>query len=119
MNAVIRLEEFAMFLFSIFIFSLLPYEWWWFPILLLTPDISALGYLANNKVGAVLYNTFHHKALALAIIVLGYYLDESAIILAGTILFGHSSMDRLFGYGLKTFQGFKYTHLGMIGKDRT
>jgi len=31
-------------------------------------------------------------------------------------MFGHSSMDRMFGYGLKTEEGFKYTHLGMIGK---
>jgi len=31
------------------------------------------------------------------------------------ILFGHSSMDRIFGYGLKTNQGFKFTHLGTIG----
>ncbi|MEO6611453.1 MAG: DUF4260 family protein [Chitinophagaceae bacterium] len=30
---------------------------------------------------------------------------------------GHSSMDRMFGYGLKTNEGFKYTHLGMIGKE--
>jgi hypothetical protein len=118
MNAVIRLEELGMFLFSIFIFSLLPYEWWWFPILILAPDISMVGYLVNNKVGAVLYNIFHHKAIALAILVAGYYLDINAMILAGTILFGHSSMDRFFGYGLKTFQGFKVTHLGVIGKDR-
>jgi len=34
----------------------------------------------------------------------------------GIILFGHSSMDRMFGYGLKLGQGFKYTHLGIIGK---
>lgn len=118
MSAVIKLEEFGMFLFSIFIFSLLPYEWWWFPILILTPDISMVGYLANNKVGAVLYNIVHHKAIALAILVTGYYLEVNGMMLAGTILFGHSSMDRLFGYGLKTFQGFKYTHLGLIGKDR-
>jgi len=25
-------------------------------------------------------------------------------------------MDRMFGYGLKTEEGFKYTHLGIIGK---
>jgi len=118
MNAVIKLEEFGMFLFSIFIFSLLPYEWWWFPILILAPDISMAGYLVNNKVGAVLYNIVHHKAIALAVLVLGYYLDQPSVVLAGTILFGHSSMDRLFGYGLKTFKGFKYTHLGQIGNER-
>lgn len=119
MNTAIKLEELGMFLFSIFIFSLLPYEWWWFPLLILLPDISMIGYLVNNKVGAILYNIFHHKAVALAVLVAGYYLEEAAIILAGTILFGHSSMDRLFGYGLKTFQGFKYTHLGLIGGNKS
>ena len=117
MNTVIRLEELGMFLFSIFVFSLLPYEWWWFPVLILAPDISMIGYLVNNRVGAILYNIFHHKALALVVLVAGYYLEDAAIMLAGTILFGHSSMDRLFGYGLKTFQGFKFTHLGLIGKN--
>jgi len=108
-----------MFLFSIFVFSLLPYEWWWFPVLILAPDISMIGYLVNNRVGAILYNIFHHKALALVVLVAGYYLEDAVISLAGTILFGHSSMDRLFGYGLKTFQGFKYTHLGMIGNRQS
>jgi hypothetical protein len=29
--------------------------------------------------------------------------------MTGIVLFGHSSMDRFFGYGLKTDEGFKYT----------
>jgi uncharacterized protein DUF4260 len=117
MNALIKLEELGMFLFGIYVFSSLPYEWWWFPILILTPDISMVGYLVNDKVGAVLYNIFHHKAIALAMIFLGYYLPDSLIVLIGSILLAHSSMDRFFGYGLKTFQGFKFTHLGRIGKE--
>lgn len=32
------------------------------------------------------------------------------------ILFGHSAMDRIFGYGLKFNDNFKNTHLGWIGK---
>jgi hypothetical protein len=36
--------------------------------------------------------------------------------IAGIVLFGHASMDRMLGYGLKTSEGFKYTHLGIIGK---
>lgn len=114
MKSIIKLEELAMFLFSIFIFSSLPYAWWWFPVLILTPDISMIGYAINNKVGAMVYNLFHHKALALALIALGYYLLNDRLILAGTILFGHSSMDRFFGFGLKYFEGFKFTHLGKL-----
>jgi Domain of unknown function (DUF4260) len=116
MKKIIQLEELAMFLLSIYLFSTLSFAWWWFLVLILTPDISMIGYLAGNKVGAITYNFFHHKALAIAVYVLGCYLQNEIIQLTGVILFGHSSMDRLFGYGLKTFAGFKSTHLGEIGK---
>lgn len=116
MKAILVLEECAMFLFSILIFSTLPFAWWWFLVLILAPDISAVGYLVNSRVGAVLYNFFHHKAVALLCIAIGYYLRNDTWILAGAILFGHSSIDRALGYGLKYFTGFKYTHLGEIGK---
>jgi hypothetical protein len=66
----------------------------------------------NNKVGAILYNTIHHKGLAIVVCVLGWYAGNDWIQLAGLILFGHSSMDRMLGYGLKYFSGFKQTHLG-------
>jgi len=32
------------------------------------------------------------------------------------VLYGHSSFDRLCGYGLKYVDDFKHTHLGWIGK---
>lgn len=62
------------------------------------------------------YNVFHHKAIALFIYALGCYLSIEIIQLAGIILFSHSAMDRIFGYGLKYEKGFKYTHLGEVGK---
>jgi len=105
-----------MFGLSIYLFSLLPYTWWWYLALILAPDISFLGYAAGNKAGAVVYNLFHHKAMAIVIYVLGAYLQSDLWQLIGVILFGHSSMDRFFGYGLKYFSGFKDTHLGPIGK---
>lgn len=62
------------------------------------------------------YNIFHHKGIALLIYALGYYLNIETIQLTGIILFSHSAMDRIFAYGLKYEKGFKYTHLGEIGK---
>ena len=117
MLTLIRLEELAMFLFGLLIFSTLPYAWWWFPLLLLAPDISMIGYAVNSRVGAMVYNLFHHKAVGLLLIGIGFYLRDDLWILTGTILFAHSSMDRLFGYGLKYFKGFKFTHLGEIGRN--
>ena len=115
MKTVIRLEEAAMFGLTIYLFSLLSFSWWWYPVLLLTPDIGMLGYVINTKAGAMLYNLFHHKAIAIIIYVTGLIMHNEMLQLAGLILFGHSSMDRLFGYGLKYQDDFKHTHLGMIG----
>jgi hypothetical protein len=74
-----------------------------------------LGYLGSNKLGAFTYNLLHHKGLALAVWGLGVYLTNPYLIFAGGLLFAHSSMDRIFGYGLKYVTGFKDTHLGPIG----
>lgn len=116
MKTIIKLEEAALFILGIFLFNRLNFEWWWFLVLILAPDLSMLGYLFGNKSGAFFYNVFHHKGNALLVYALGCYLSIETIQLAGIILFAHSAMDRIFGYGLKYEKGFKYTHLGEIGK---
>lgn len=114
-NTLLKLEEFAMFLFSTYLFTWTDFQWWWYPALLLAPDIGMLGYLAGAKVGAWMYNLFHHKGIAVVVLMAGWYFSDPYVTLAGIILFGHSSMDRMFGYGLKEERGFEYTHLGRIG----
>ncbi|MFC6100346.1 DUF4260 domain-containing protein [Olivibacter domesticus] len=118
MNRLLKLEELGQFLLSMFMFSQLEYSWWVFPACLLLPDLSMLGYVINPRVGAGLYNFFHHKLLAIAVLVLGYWLDNQALSLSGIILFGHSAMDRALGYGLKFSDDFKHTHLGWIGNTK-
>lgn len=116
MNNLLKLEEIGQFFLSIILFYQLGYVWWVFPVCLLLPDLSMIGYLFNTKTGAVLYNFFHHKLVAIATLILGFWLNQSLLTLAGIILFGHSAMDRIFGYGLKFNDHFKNTHLGWIGK---
>ena len=118
MNIMVRLEEFGIFLFSIYLYSTLAYQWWLFPLLLFIPDISMGGYLKDKKIGAIVYNIFHFRAFALLLFVLGSYLSISLVSLIGVILFAHSSLDRAFGYGLKFYNSFGHTHLGMIGRDQ-
>jgi len=43
MKTALKLEEAAMFILSIFFFNQLHFSWWWYPVLLLTPDLSMLG----------------------------------------------------------------------------
>ncbi|HEX2698281.1 MAG TPA: DUF4260 domain-containing protein [Anaerolineales bacterium] len=116
MKYLLKLEEAMMFLFSIFLFSKLDYAWWWYPLLILTPDLSMAGYLVGPKVGAFTYNLAHHKALSIGLYILGIMLANQPLQLVGLILFGHSSMDRVLGYGLKYADAFEHTHLGMIGR---
>jgi hypothetical protein len=116
MKTVLKLEEAMMLLFGFFIFMQLDLQWWWFLVLILTPDIGMVGYLFGNKVGAFSYNLFHHKGLAILIYLAGIYFSIPLCQLIGVILFSHSSLDRILGYGLKYDKGFKFTHLGEIGK---
>jgi len=116
MKNILKLEELAMFLLSAYVLYVLKADWWIYLLLLAGPDISMFGYAIGNKPGAVLYNLFHHKGLAIALFLIGYTMPDSGLEIAGVILFGHASLDRAFGYGLKLNEGFKYTHLGMIGK---
>ncbi|MFP9099840.1 DUF4260 domain-containing protein [Flavobacterium sp. RHBU_24] len=117
MKQLIQLEEAALFAVGIYGFSLLPFAWWWFLVLILVPDLSMLGYLAGNRVGAWVYNFFHHRAVAIVVLLAGLYSGNVILQLAGVMLFAHSSMDRMFGYGLKYEKGFKFTHLGEVGKQ--
>lgn len=109
---ILKVEEAFMFFLSIYLFSLLPFAWWVFPVLILLPDIGMLGYLANNKVGATTYNLLHHKAVGLILYLAGIYFQHPLPQLFGIIIFAHASLDRVFGYGLKYPDHFKHTHLG-------
>jgi hypothetical protein len=116
MKSIVKLEEFGFFLFGIYLFNQLDYAWWWFLVLILAPDLSMIGYIFGSKSGAFLYNLFHHRAIAVMIYLAGIYFSNNIIQLTGIILFTHSSMDRMMGYGLKYETGFKFTHLSEIGK---
>ena len=116
MQTTLKIEELFMFILGIFMFNQLDFNWWWFIVLILTPDISMLGYILNTRIGALLYNVFHHKGIAILIYFIGFYIQNEILQLIGIILFSHASFDRIFGYGLKFSDSFKNTHLGKIGK---
>ncbi len=115
MKNILKLEELGMFCLSIILFNMLGYSWWLYVLLILTPDISMIGYLINPNVGAISYNIFHHKGIAILLYLIGTFTFNYIFILAGIIIFGHSSIDRFLGYGLKYPDAFKHTHLDLIG----
>lgn len=111
MKKLVKLEELSLFILGIFLFTQLDYKWWLFPVLLFVPDLGMLGYIINTKIGAVIYNIVHHRALCIMIYILGAVLGIPVLMLIGIIVFSHSSLDRIFDYGFKYGDAFKHTHL--------
>lgn len=116
MKNILKVEELAMLVLSIYLFSLLDFNWWWYLVFFFAPDVSFFAYIINPKVGAFCYNLFHHKGMAILIYLMGLYLGNQALQFIGLVLFGHASFDRILGYGLKYADSFNHTHLGKIGK---
>ena len=119
MKNLIRWEEAGLFLLTIFLFLQLAQPWWLFFALLFVPDLSMLGYLGGNRFGAIVYNLVHHRGVGAVLYLAGMAAPLPGPALVGVILLAHSTFDRLFGYGLKQFQGFAYTSLGKIGNSRS
>ncbi len=116
MKTLTRLEDLFLGILAFYLFLFLPIAWWWFLLLLLTPDLSMLGYLFGPRVGAITYDAVHHRAVSVALFILGGVLGAPWMQAAALILFAHSSLDRVLGYGLKYPDSFQHTHLGMIGR---
>lgn len=116
MKNLLKLEQIAFFALGIFLFSQIGYSWWWFLGLFFVPDVSILGYLLNPKIGAFVYNIFHHYAVAVGLYFIGMYFQITEFQMIGSIFFAHSAFDRMLGFGLKYSDDFKNTHLGRIGK---
>lgn len=106
------------------IFVSAGYQWWWLLALFLLFDLSAVGYVRNQLLGAKLYNAAHNyagPAILAAVFAVGIASGASlwAVgLISGTWGF-HVAVDRALGYGLKTEDGFQHTHLGFIGKHRS
>ena len=114
---LLKTEEAGMLMLASFAYAQTGLSWWIFAALFLTPDIGILGYLFGPKTGAITYNLFHHKGIAVLVWLFGFLTYTISFEVAGIILFAHSSFDRILGYGLKYPDHFRHTHLGIIGKD--
>jgi len=89
-------------------------SWLWFALLFLTPDFSMLGYLANKKLGAAVYNLGHTYLAPLLLWVVPWYLGQTSYVWLDLIWIAHIGFDRMLGYGLKYETGFKDTHFQRV-----
>jgi hypothetical protein len=90
--------------------------WLMFAILFLAPDLSMIGYLINERVGAWIYNFGHSYLTPSAVALLGIALGTTILWPIALIWAAHIGFDRLVGYGLKYSEAFGATHLGWKGK---
>jgi len=116
---VLRLEGLFMLIAALLSYSTYGLGWNYFAIFFLLPDVSFLGYFGGPKIGAICYNSAHSYIGAIACIIAGYTLPAPTLLCAGIIWCAHIGFDRALGYGLKYTSGFGFTHLGLIGRNRT
>lgn len=117
-RAWLRLEGLAAFAAGLGLFGASGGNWLLILPLILLPDVSAVGYLANPRVGAFTYNLAHSWVPGLLVLGLGSWLASPVFQLVAAILIAHVGMDRALGYGLKLPSSFQDTHLGRIGRAR-
>jgi hypothetical protein len=120
MKQIISIEyAIAAILVLVFYLAVGQFAWYWIPITFLAFDLSALGYLINNKIGALTYN-IGHSLIGPALLMTVYIMTNNQTVLFITLLWlFHIFVDRALGYGLKHTTGFTHTHLGIIGKNKS
>ncbi|MBY0222574.1 DUF4260 domain-containing protein [Sporosarcina aquimarina] len=85
-----------------------------FLVLLLAPDLSALGYLKSVKIASVLYNLVHTYTIPAIQMICGLLIDHHHALKVSLIWIAHIGMDRMFGYGLKYPTKFQDSHLNRV-----
>ena len=88
--------------------------WWLLLALALAPDLSALGYFAGPRVGAVAYDLAHTSVFPLALALIGVLANTRWAVAVGLVWLTHIGVDRAIGYGLKYPSGFRDTHLQRV-----
>lgn len=90
--------------------------WWEAFLIFFAPDLSFMGYFLGPRAGAFCYNTVHIYAFGSALLAAGLLIPMPLLVVLGALWLGHSGFDRMLGYGLKSPEGFSFTHLGQIGR---
>ncbi len=115
-RVLLRLEGLCILAASVLAYAEFGSDWGTFALFFFAPDLSFAGYLAGPKVGAISYNVAHSLIGALLVLATGFIISAPIAITAGIIWMAHIGFDRALGYGLKYTAGFKFTHLGIIGR---
>jgi hypothetical protein len=113
-NVLIKLES-ALFAFgALSVYIQRGGSGWLFVLLILAPDLSALGYLRGVGLGSVTYNAVHTYLAPALLALVSTLVGWPVGIDVALIWCIHISADRALGFGLKYPTAFNDTHLNRI-----
>jgi len=97
----VRLESLALLAVIVGVYGQRDASWLLFAALFLAPDLSAIGYLANPRIGAIGYNLGHSLVGPIMLGLAGIVTRVSLPVALALIWAAHIAFDRAIGYGFK------------------
>jgi hypothetical protein len=113
-NILLRIEGLAVFLGAVTLYIHQAGSGLMFALLILAPDLSAIGYMKDTRLGSLTYNTVHTYVLPAILLGLSLVGNAPTGVHIAFIWFAHIGIDRVLGYGLKYPDAFKHTHLNEV-----
>jgi hypothetical protein len=77
-----------------------------------------VGYLANTRLGAALYNSVHTEVPPILLLCTALARGSKEVTGLALCWLAHIGMDRMCGFGLKYGTGFGHTHLGDLAAGK-
>jgi len=112
--SLLRLEGLAVALAAMVLYADGHHRLLLFALLVLAPDLSAVGYVAGPRVGALTYDLVHTSAWPVTLGAAGVLAGSETSIALSLIWLVHIGVDRAVGYGLKYPTRFGDTHLQRV-----
>ena len=111
---LLRLEGLALFAGCLVLYGHLDFDWVVFLVLFLAPDVSAVGFLAGGRAGAISYDLVHTLAGPVVLGAAGVAVDARVAVQLALIWAAHIGFDRAVGYGLRYPASPRETHLDRV-----
>jgi hypothetical protein len=113
-RSLLRLEGLAVGSAALALYAHEDFGWLLFALLVLAPDLSAVGYAAGPAVGAACYDAAHTYVVPVALGVVGILTGADLAVQLALVWLVHIGFDRALGYGLKYPTHFRDTHLQRV-----
>jgi hypothetical protein len=111
---LLRLEGLAVLCGAVAFYFHLGDGWVLLVVLVLAPDLSAIGYAWSTSAGTLAYDLAHTEIWPVGLLIGGALSGQRLPTEIGLIWLIHIGADRFLGYGLKYPTGFKDTHLQRV-----